>query len=195
MLEKGVSVGITSPALKDLTRTVVQDVTVPTLETIVRTHEAQIRDLPYENCFAFADDGTIVLQKSGTVNQIEISDAEGRLLKGTVFTHNHPGGTSFSSADIHTACMLELREVRATGKYRTYIMRMADGTNFTPSLWNTKIRQVYESNNRAVEIDFWTKIGRGELSRNEAALRHAHEVWSRTANEISDITYSYIEEI
>lgn len=194
MLEKGVSVGINSPALKDLTMTVVQDVTVPTLETIVRTHEAQIRDLPYENCFAFADDGTIILQKSGTVNQIEISDAEGRLLKGTVFTHNHPGGTSFSMEDIQTGSYYEVHEIRATGKYRTYVMRAPDGSNLNYTLWQERGYPVFRRAKQEVLADHQRRYAAGLLTGEESIKTFWHDVWQKVSSIIPEYKYTWIDE-
>lgn len=167
---------------------------VGTLEDTIRTHEADIRDMPQEHCFAFSSDGKIVLQKSGTANQIDISPSDVPLLEGTIFTHNHPSGSSFSAADIRTACRVGLKEIRATGKYRTYIMRMVDGGTFRGEMWD-KISPVYDLKNEVVKNEFWAKISRGELTPEEASIRHAHEVWSRTAQEISSIEYTYIEEI
>jgi hypothetical protein len=39
---------------------------------------------------------------------------ESKKLKGSVFTHNHPDSSSFSPADIRTACNLEMKEIRIT---------------------------------------------------------------------------------
>ena len=196
MFEKGAWVGVNGPSLDGMLQILGKDAIeeVPVLENTIRTHEAEIRDMPQEHCFAFSSDGVIVLQKSGTVNQINISPSDVPLLKGTIFTHNHPSGSSFSTADIRTACKVGLKEIRATGEYRTYIMRMVDGGTFREDVW-AKISPVYDLKNEVVKNEFWAKIGRGELTPEEASIRHAHEVWSRTAKEISSIEYTYIEEI
>lgn len=197
MFEKGAWVGVEGPALGESAEQIVGKGRVDdvvSLEGTIRAHEADIRDMPQEHCFAFSSEGVIVLKKSGTVNQIDISLTDIPLLKGTIFTHNHPSGSSFSAADIRTACKVGLKEIRATGKYRTYIMRIVDGGNFREEMWD-KISPVYDLKNEVVRNEFWAKIGRGELTPEEASVRHAHEVWSRTAKEISSIEYTYIEEI
>jgi hypothetical protein len=44
---------------------------------------------------------------------------ESKKLKGSVFTHNHPDSSSFSPADILTACNLEMKEIRITATKKT----------------------------------------------------------------------------
>lgn len=194
MLDKGFSVGVSSPSLQKLTTTTAKETLVQDLETIVRTHEAQIRDMPYENCFAFADDGTIVLQKSGTVNRIEISQAEGELLRGKVFTHNHPGGSSFSMEDIQTGSILKVREVRATGRYRTYIMGMTDGSNMDPFLWRERGMRAFFRSRAEVNEAFSREYNAGRLTKTEWNRSYWHEVWKKVSKSIPEYKYMWIDE-
>lgn len=71
--------------------------------------------------------GEVVLVKPGTSNQVEFDALEQKLLKGTILTHNHPGGSSFSGADIIFAHDYELAEIRVTSgsgsSFKTVILR------------------------------------------------------------------------
>src|SRR5262245_13796640 len=111
------------------------------LLAIVRAREADLRRLRLEVAMAFAQDGSIVLEKSarlGEEYEIEFLEEEIqglRAIGNVVFTHNHPrgwnyepddprhGGSSFSPEDVLLACRAELAEVRAVTPVFTFSMK------------------------------------------------------------------------
>lgn len=114
---------------------------------------------------------------------------ESKKLKGSVFTHNHPDSSSFSPADIRTACNLEMKEIRITATKNSYTMKMKDGSNFESKMWNEKIEKSMKYHNRNVRKEFENKIFSGELSTDDANLMHWHEVWSRVVKDIPQLEY------
>jgi len=120
----------------------------------VREREDQIRRLPIENAVAWNAEGAEVLVKAGEKNRIVFTDEEMDLLKGTVFTHNHPNGlafpdddprsfgNSFSIEDLRLACYAELAELRAvTPRLRFFIKPPATGWDF--NYWLTIMEPAY----------------------------------------------------
>ena len=163
-------------------------------ESIIRNYEAKIKARKTEKACIFDENGTILLEKSGGVDYVAFTDDEVKLFESASMTHNHPRSSSFSMQDISLACRSKLKEIRATGKFRTYIMKAKNGENLYPDLWYKKISDVYEYRNSEVRREFLRKIDDGELSIEKAELLHFHEVWTRAAKDISELDYSYIEE-
>ena len=60
--------------------------------------EAGIRTLLHEKALVFNPDGTIFLERNGTSSQVLFTAQEFKTFTGKVFTHNHPGNTSFSDS-------------------------------------------------------------------------------------------------
>ncbi len=163
-------------------------------EKIIKGIEAKIKTRKTEKAYLFDSKGNILLEKGGTRNQVVFTQEELKLFKGSILTHNHPGASSFSVQDVRTACANSLKEIRVTGTFRTYAMKMKDGSNMYPDLWKDKIRDVYVVHNAEVRREFVSKIGKGDMSIQDMELLHFHEVWTRTAKDISELDYSFIEE-
>lgn len=163
-------------------------------ETIIRGIEAKIKKRKTEKAYIFDSKGNILLEKGGTKNQVSFTNEEVKLFKGAILTHNHPGASSFSMEDIRTACMNSMKEIRATGSFRTYVMKTIDGSDLYPELWKDEIKAIYEIHNAGVRRDFMSMIDNGEMSIKDAELLHFHEVWTRTAKDITKLDYSFIEE-
>jgi len=163
-------------------------------ESIIRDYEAKIKARKTEKAYLFDTNGNVLLEKGGTKNSVGFTNEEVQLFRGAILTHNHPGASSFSSQDIRTSCANFLKEIRATGTFRTYIMKMKDGSNLYPDLWKDKIRDMYVIYNAEVRRELLSRIDKGELSIPEAELLHWHEVWARVAKNISELDYSFIEE-
>lgn len=145
-----------------------------------------------EKCYLVDKNGNILTTKTGAERSIEFTDEETKIFKGNYFTHSHPSGQSFSPDDIRTACNTGLKEIRAAGKYRTYILKQADGNNFTPETWKN-IKRVSKDTNYDVRDDFTPLIKNGELSIERANALHWHEVWTRVFKRRDNIEYSFIE--
>jgi SPP1 gp7 family putative phage head morphogenesis protein len=180
MSEKGLSVSIPAKVQESIQQT--------GLEAIVRSYEAEIKNKPYENCYAFGPEGNILLSKSGSVDTIVITREEGARLKGAIFTHNHPRSSSFSPADINTSCNTELKEIRVASSKYSYSMRLKDGSNFSRTLWDD-IEPAMNHHYYDVKFEFTAKIATGEMPLEDAELQHWHEVWSRVVKDIDKLEY------
>ena len=165
------------------------------LETIIHGHEDKIRNRKTEKGIVFDGDGNVVFEKSGTKNRIVYTDEEVKSFKGRVFTHNHPRSTSFSDADIRTACMTGLKEVRVAGAKRSYVMTMADDSDFNQGLWDDTMKQAVKYHNEEVKGEFLSKIAAGDMTVEEAEFTHWHTIWSRIARDIARVEYTMIEEV
>lgn len=146
-----------------------------------------------EKCYLMNRNGRVLLSKTGVKNGIRFTDEELKLFKGKTLTHSHPFAGSFSPEDISVSCYHGLKEMRAAGKYRTYVMKVKKGKDFSPDLWIDKIRPIYNSINLDVRAEFREAIAKGDMSPDQAGLLHWHEVWSRVAEGVPELNYSFIE--
>lgn len=64
----------------------------------------------------------LILSKTGRADRIAYSDEEMALIRGSMFTHNHPNGLSFSVADFRMAVQIDLAELRAVTPAFRHIM-------------------------------------------------------------------------
>ena len=151
--------------------------------------EQEIFNKRYEVAVAVGDDGRIILRKRGTKREVRFTEKEVRRIRGTVFTHNHPGGwdfarddprrvgNSFSPEDIMFAAKYELQEVRAVTP--KYVFTMRPGDAGWPSV--KAIEETFWRIDGEVRNEFWEKIKNGEMTVEEAESIHWHEVNKRVA--------------
>ena len=118
------------------------------VEKVISDYEMTIKDMEIEFCGAVQPDGNLVFTKSGERDRIGFDEFEKSLMKGTVFTHNHPVGHSFSDADIKWACLSEMKEMRViTSHGMSFTMKRRDGENLSEDLWKSKISLTYSAVN------------------------------------------------
>lgn len=138
--------------------------------------ERQIATLPHEVAWVFTPAGQ-VLTPVGVTEQrrtrIRLSHKVAALMAGNILTHNHPGGGTFSVADVKTAIRRDVLEVRvvgidATGTARTYRLRRPKKGAW-PSAWEVALRFTKMS-----EMILADPVWEGR-PRNEVA----HECWTR----------------
>lgn len=128
--------------------------------------------------------GRRVLYKKGGTDEVAFTADEARLFDGCVVTHNHPltaDGSSFSSADVMIAATYKPAELRAVGGKYLHRLRLDRDLE-----WNKDIKPVYDKVDAQVRNDFWQAIDRKEMSTEDAALNHKHEVWTRVGAKIGD---------
>jgi hypothetical protein len=165
-------------------------------EDVLKELEDEIRGRTLdqgEKGYVINKDGEIVLSKVGVKNGIQFTPAELKLFKNQILTHSHPFAGSFSPDDICLSCYHELNEMRAAGKYRTYVMKVKDGKSFYPELWIDKVRPIYNSINLDVRSEFEEAITKGTMPIDKATVLHWHEVWRRVAEMVPELDYSFIE--
>jgi len=77
-----------------------------------------------ERLYVFNQDGSLDYTLSQhNENQVRLNSRQRHRLADKILVHNHPSGGPFSKGDILMAIQYNLAEVRATGKFGTYIMR------------------------------------------------------------------------
>jgi hypothetical protein len=153
----------------------------PRAQQNIAAVEQSIRNQDFETAAAVREDGTPVLRKDGAENRVDFTPAEADQLRGTVFTHNHPAGSSFSVDDVRMASMLGLREARVTTRDGT-TYRMQAGSRGWPSA-----DRVQSVGNRAREQSgraLLAEVQAGQTSREDAQSRWLHETWERAAPEL-----------
>lgn len=93
----------------------------------VRKQEKKIVNKKVEYAYVYDQDGKELFNKSdGKANQVAFTASETAMMKGAVLTHNHPGGSTFSEADIYTLVETGMKEMRATGANGTFFLRKVD---------------------------------------------------------------------
>lgn len=88
------------------------DISTPVRLAAVQFEDAVRHDINENGAF-FRPDGAIIVRKVSTPNNILFSTAELMGVKHSLFSHNHPGGLSFSMPDVQQAVELSLLELRA----------------------------------------------------------------------------------
>jgi hypothetical protein len=97
-------------------------------------HLQGIEDSPWyfnrdtERLYAFNQDGSLAFTESQhEAAGVGLDISQLGQLKDKVILHNHPSGHAFSLADIETTREYNAFEMRATGKYGTFILRRPKG--------------------------------------------------------------------
>ena len=156
----------------------------------LREIEDEIRNSALETAAGLDAEGNKVFQiSSGEVSEVSIPSEELEKLRDGVFTHNHPGGTTFTSDDVDKALRYGFKELRACHSGGAYILRREEKTeisdNFAVDLYTfeTAARKMYTE-----------KYHAGVYSKEEAGRRfnETRKMWvTRNAKSYG---YQYIEE-
>ena len=142
--------------------------------------EAEIRPLRYERALVFNQDGTIFFERNGTSSQVIFSGQEFETFTGKVFTHNHPGNTSFSEPDVHRAAEYGLSEMRAVSTEYTHSIKPPE-SGWRKDMWYDEIYPEYRKAFSEVRKENDKLVTEGVISQTEAGLRRNHEIWKRVA--------------
>jgi hypothetical protein len=150
--------------------------------TIV-TVEEQIATAPVEHAVVLDDAGTLLVNKEGKRMEVSFTPDEVTRMRGAaVFTHNHPGGTSFSLPDILMAKRLNIREMRVVTEQALYVLRPPPAG--WPALALKDLLSAVQTADAEVEGKLRSQIEVGRLSKPEANKRHWHEVWTQVARQV-----------
>ena len=85
--------------------------------------ERSIREQRFETAHVFDRDGSYRFGRNGEESKVTFSDDEIPLIKDSIFIHNHPGGKTFSRADIRFVEDLNPFEFRVVTRSKRYILR------------------------------------------------------------------------
>lgn len=155
-----------------------------TLQQTLNKAEKEIAPRSTEKAYIIDSQGNILLQKEGGKNYVEFTPEEVKLLTGNTFTHNHPRGTSFSFEDVSLATRYNASEMRAVGSEYTH--SITPGASGWPE--HSTLAKNYTEVDYQLRMEFFDKINNDEMTVDQAARSHQHEVWSRLSN-ILDVDY------
>lgn len=155
--------------------------------------ENKIRNLDYEKCFAFDASGKQIFYKSGSKSRIEFSDKEAYRLKDSIFTHNHPGGGTFSKDDIKFASKQSLLEMRAVSSNRNYSISPPEG-GWSSDWWQKEGSNYYTLARQETRVFLKEELAAGRITKDQINDMHYqhHELWLRFA-EKSGAKYTWEE--
>jgi len=161
------------------------------LEAVVRAKEDTIVHLDHEKCFVFDSSGKTVFQKEGKESSIFLTKEEAEKLRNRVFTHNHPGGASFSWADIDTLWKTGLKEIRAVTKeflYRMKILEPGEGLQKAEKMWWDLFRKAREERGKEIQRLIDDGFAPDEAGRM-AWARMTHEIWLQITAQVPCLKY------
>jgi hypothetical protein len=101
------------------------DISTPFRLAAVQFEDAVRHDFNENGAF-FRPDGSLIFRKIGTPSNVLFSASELIGVNNSGFSHNHPGGHSFSMQDVRHAVELDLIELRAVAPHWRYIMHPAE---------------------------------------------------------------------
>ncbi|MDR1329877.1 MAG: hypothetical protein LBK23_09790 [Oscillospiraceae bacterium] len=110
------------------------------------------RGLDYEVGTLLSSDGTVLREYGGTDHQVDTPVADSALFKGNVFTHNHPGGRTFTLEDIHSFIGSEAKEVRVSTPQGTFFSLRENSEEINRSIANVMTEEKVGSHLRARDI-------------------------------------------
>ena len=164
-----------------------------TLMKPLRAAELNIHAKKIEEAHVFDLDGKEILVKKGSGDEVKFSPEEAAKFKNSVFTHNHPNGSSFSPEDVQLAIAENVKEMRVAGTTpsgHTYIYRMVRPRKGWPD--GNKMADVFdriateEYNLGAKRLADKIAHGADEAlwvsNENEVFWHH---VWSRISDELN----------
>jgi hypothetical protein len=119
------------------------------------------RELNYEVGTLVAQDGTVLREYGGTDHQVDTPTADLPLFRGNVFTHNHPGGRTFTLKDIQSFIESEAKEVRVSTPQGTFFSLRENGEEINRSIANVMTEEKVGSYQKAADIILQEEIEGG----------------------------------
>jgi hypothetical protein len=161
---------------------VAPDVSTPARAAAVKFEET-IRRNDHETGAFFGKNGALQLARSGEPDRVSFKVSELRSMNGALFTHNHPGGSTFSVADVQNASFTKLSELRAVTPGYRHIMTAENG-------WPAEaaIQRAFDLEAAKARRDVDTMVRSGELSVKYATTEIYHLMWARAAPKLG-LTY------
>jgi hypothetical protein len=153
------------------------------LAGVAASIEERIAAASVEHAVVLDEAGTLLVDKEGERTEVSFTPDEVARMRGAaVFTHNHPGGTSFSLPDILIAKRLNIREMRVVTEQALYILRPPPVG--WPALALRELLNAIQEADAKVEEELRRQIRVDRLSKAEANKRHWHEVWTQVSRRV-----------
>jgi hypothetical protein len=142
--------------------------------------ENAIRHNPVETGAFFRSDGSLITKKVGTATHVHFDKHELTDTAGSLFTHNHPNGFSFSREDLEQAIDIGLVELRAVTDYCRYILHPKGN-------WPTfdKIEQGLLQHAPAALQEVQTMAQSCQLSNSDTDKEIQHRLWVLVSNDLN----------
>lgn len=83
--------------------------------------ERSFKDSKVEKSILYDDDGSVLLEKTGSERQVRFTRQELEKFRGKVFTHSHPQDVTLSPADLMRMQEYEIKQVRAVTSKGVYV--------------------------------------------------------------------------
>jgi len=154
------------------------DISTPARKAAV-VFEASVRNDCVENGAFFRHDGAVILQKVGLSDRIPFSLSELNQATGSLFSHNHPDGLSFSAQDVQLAIAYRLVELRAVSPHWRHIMRPIASWPSPAAI----IAAIRAETHRA-HADVRAMMQSGQLSSRDCQWELQHQVWARISRSL-----------
>jgi hypothetical protein len=151
--------------------------------------ETWLRGQRRESAYAFDATGKKVWEKHTAAYEVALTEGDKVLVRGQVFTHNHPRGwdvpeddplrpgSSFSLEDVRLATELGLAELRAISP--AYRMSMRSGPFGWPS--GLMVQQAFAVANEQWRQRYASMVRQGMIDIERANAEQLHEIWQELA--------------
>ncbi len=140
--------------------------------------ESRIAKQKFESAALYVN-GKQVFFKDGAKSYVTFTPSEVGKMRGGVLTHNHPGGRSFSKADV-AILGRGLREIRAVSSEYLYSLKNEKGVTIS----SIRAKRIYKKHEKVITELFTSKINSGEMNPDFANKNHHHEVMIRVAKDL-----------
>jgi len=152
------------------------DVSTPARAQAVKIEES-IRHKKDETGTLIGTDGRVMFQRSGTPNSVRIPGTVLDGGQGATFTHNHPGGTSFSVEDVSLAAEYKFGEMRVVTPLQRFSMQPI-GDWPLPE----EVESAYNAIERSAMLDVHNMVTGGELDARFKGAESMHVIWTRVSD-------------
>ncbi|WP_256589990.1 hypothetical protein [Pseudomonas sp. B1(2018)] len=147
------------------------DISTPARKAAVEI-EDKIRGDKLETGAFIGKDGSIILQRQGEPDSVGFPVSEFDRLKGSTFTHNHPGNGTFSEQDINLAAEIGVVELRAVGPTLRYVLSAPNGWPESATM-ESALAQARSAAIKRVNA----MVHRGDLELQYSQAEAEHQVW------------------
>ncbi len=128
-----------------------------------------------ETAVVYGPKGEFLFQKRGGESEVIFSWSEAKQMRGSIISHNHPSGASFSGRDIATLYDSKAAEIRAATNDGVYFMR---APQFWPKEINSADKIVRAIKDISIEVrkKYQILYDAGKLSKVERYQKAVHEI-------------------